>query len=599
MRSRFRGLWLVMVIAVQADAPRAIGTLMVSATEGVSRVTRPYCLKLVADGVIGHDTSKIVIAAAIQGVSLAVLGVMNLARNEWGTVLNEKVGFLLDQRIVATTAGIPGIEHHERPEYLDELALLRSQRGILSTTVNAVMLTFQYLVMFFGIVALAAQVHPILLLLPFFAIPSLATTALSAKIEQGAMEQTAERTRVAHHLFELSTTAAPGKELRIFGLGDKLVERYETVWGEFDKISRHASAKVAALNALGWAIFAAGYAGCLTFVVVQAINNPSRITVGDVSLAFVAAGQINGFVGGIAGILSWLWSTLKTVGRLIWLTDYATEATRNFAPTDAQPAPTAVKQGLTFENVAFTYPGTNAPVLDQVSFHVPAGATVALVGENGAGKTTLVKLLCQLYRPTSGRITVEGIDLAEIEFGEWRQQISAGFQDFARLELLAREAIGVGDLPNVDSDSAVLAALDRAQVSDVVTSMPAALDTQLGRSFTAGVELSLGQWQKISLGRTMMREQPLLLILDEPTASLDAQAEHDLFERYAGAARRASDDTGAITLLVSHRFSTVRMADLIVVLEHGRVAEIGSHAELVANAETYAELYELQARTYR
>ena len=210
-----------------------------------------------------------------------------------------------------------------------------------------------------------------------------------------------------------------------------------------------------------------------------------------------------------------------------------------------------------------------------------------------------MKLLCRLYQPTLGRISVDGIDICDFAVDEWRKHLSSGFQDFAKFELLASQAIGIGDLPNIDDGAEVLAALERAEVSDVVDAFPAGLDTQLGRTFTGGIELSVGQWQKIALGRTMMRPVPLLLLLDEPTASLDAQTEHDLFERYAGAARRAAVGTGAITVLVSHRFSTVRMADLILVVDGGRVTEVGSHTELTRRGGTYADLYELQARAYR
>jgi ATP-binding cassette subfamily B protein len=232
---------------------------------------------------------------------------------------------------------------------------------------------------------------------------------------------------------------------------------------------------------------------------------------------------------------------------------------------------------------------------------------VALVGENGAGKTTLVKLLCGLYQPSPGRLLVDGVDLRRLDVETWRSRTAAGFQDFARFMLLVRESVGVGDVRSVEDVAAVAAALERAHAADVVADLPHGLETQLGRYFRPGVgqaaasalALSGGQWQKLALGRAMMRPEPLLLVLDEPTAALDAPSEHALFERYAGAARRSAAANGGITVLVSHRFSTVRMADLIVVMEQGRVVAIGSHAQLTAQGGLYAELYELQARAYR
>jgi ATP-binding cassette subfamily B protein len=238
-------------------------------------------------------------------------------------------------------------------------------------------------------------------------------------------------------------------------------------------------------------------------------------------------------------------------------------------------------------------------VLDHVDLVLEPGTTVAIVGENGAGKTTLVKLLARLYEPTAGRILVDGIDLRSFDVGAWRARVSAGFQDFGRFQFLARESVGIGDLPAADSDARVLAALGRAAAADVPAGLPAGLATQLGREFEGGVDLSLGQWQKVALGRAMMRRQPLLLVLDEPTASLDAPTEHALFERFTEAARGAAEQSGAVTVLVSHRFSTVRTADLIVVFADGRISERGSHDELMRRGGTYAELYELQAGAYR
>ncbi|HEX8906378.1 MAG TPA: ATP-binding cassette domain-containing protein, partial [Longimicrobiaceae bacterium] len=252
---------------------------------------------------------------------------------------------------------------------------------------------------------------------------------------------------------------------------------------------------------------------------------------------------------------------------------------------------------IVFENVSFRYPGTERWVLRDVSFRIPAGSVIALVGENGAGKTTLVKLLCRMYEPTEGRILVDGVDLAEIDVDAWRKRLSAAFQDFVRFELPARQAVGVGDLPRMDDDAAVDAALDRAGAADVLATLPRGGDTQLGARWEGGVDLSTGQWQKLALGRALMRRDPLVVFFDEPTASLDALAEHALFERYAREARSGSA-RGSVTVLVSHRFSTVRSADLILVIDGGTVSELGAHEELLQRDGLYAELYGLQARAY-
>jgi len=295
----------------------------------------------------------------------------------------------------------------------------------------------------------------------------------------------------------------------------------------------------------------------------------------------------------------WFIRVTEAIGRYRWLADYSVQAHAALAPVDPAPVPERLVSGVTFDGVSFTYPGTDAPVLDDVHLHLPAGATVAIVGENGAGKTTLAKLLLRFYEPTEGAILVDGVDIRCFEVDAWRQRLSAGFQDFAQLQFLARESVGVGSLPSVDDTGAVTEALDRAAAGNLVAQLPAGLATQLGREFDGGVDLSTGQWQKVAVARAMMRAEPLLLLLDEPTASLDAATEHALFERFATQARRAADRSGAITFLVSHRFSTVRMADLILVIEDGRVAERGTHDDLMAADGRYAELYRLQARSYR
>jgi ATP-binding cassette subfamily B protein len=249
--------------------------------------------------------------------------------------------------------------------------------------------------------------------------------------------------------------------------------------------------------------------------------------------------------------------------------------------------------------VSFCYPGTDRKVLDDVSLELPAGAVVALVGENGAGKSTLVKLLCKLYEPSAGRILIDGAPLARMPAPAWRAKLAGAFQDFFRFELPARQSVGIGDLPRVDDEAAVRGAVDRAGASDVIEKLPRGLDTQLGPTWPGGVELSFGQWQKLALARGFMRAEPLLLVLDEPTAALDAETEHALFERFAAAARTQRAAGGGITVLVSHRFSTVRMADVIVVLDGARVAEVGSHDALIARRGQYAELYGIQAAAYR
>jgi len=264
------------------------------------------------------------------------------------------------------------------------------------------------------------------------------------------------------------------------------------------------------------------------------------------------------------------------------------------------PVPAVLHRGIRLDHVSFAYPGTSRVVLDDVSLLLPAGAVIAIVGENGAGKTTLVKLLAKMYEPSSGSIFLDDTPLARVPAGEWRDRLAGAFQDFFRFEFRAGHTVGLGDVPRLDDEPAVLAAIGRAGADDVLARLTSGLDTQLGPTWPRGVDLSFGQWQKLALARGFMRDQPLLLVLDEPTAALDAETEHALFERYAAAARgTAVSNSGCITILVSHRFSTVRMADIIVVLDGARLVEVGTHEELMAKSGQYSELYGIQAAAYR
>jgi ATP-binding cassette subfamily B protein len=352
----------------------------------------------------------------------------------------------------------------------------------------------------------------------------------------------------------------------------------------------------AAWHAAAWALFGLAYAGAVAFV-----SYGLRTPASQVLLLLAAGARLSAYIGATVGEIGFLrgfW--MDGSRRLAWLEDYAAAV----AASADLPAPESLRRGIRLDHVSFAYPGTSRVVLDDISVTIPAGAVVAIVGENGAGKTTLVKLLAKMYEPSSGSIFVDDTPLARVAAVEWRGRLAGAFQDFFRFEFQARHTVGLGDIPRLTEESAVLEAVDRAGAGDVLERLPSGLETQLGPTWPKGVELSFGQWQKLALARGFMRDRPLLLILDEPTAALDAETEHALFERYAAAAHGSGegacpDDAGRITILVSHRFSTVRMADLILVLDGSRLVEFGAHDELMAKQGQYAELYGIQAAAYR
>ena len=595
MGKTLRPIWLVVKLAVQADPRRAALVVILELTNGLCVATWALWLKLLADAAVDRDLTLALVAAA-SGAGAATMAIFAgwLGANTQ-TILRERTGLALEERLVQLSLGIPGLEHYESPEYRDTLALLREERGKLGNAFYAIISGMQMLVRFGATVVLLISVHFSLVFLPLFGLVLLATGRRAEKIRQAAMEATAEPQRTANHLVETSTSPGSAKELLVFGLGGEFLRRHQDIWGQVDRARTRAALREVALNTVGWVVLSMGYGAAAALCTWLAIEG--RATAGDVLMTLSLAGQVHGYVAGGAGLFSWLLGTLKTVERLLWLTDYSSDSTGNAA--DLAPSPRRLTTGIELKDVSFSYPGTDHEVLSDVSLHIPAGNTLAIVGENGAGKTTLVKLLCRFYDPSEGHILVDEKGLSEHSVEDWRAGITAAFQDFARFQFLARETVGVGDLRAVEDLPAVERAIAQAGAEDVPAGLPSGLETQLGREWEGGVELSVGQWQKLALARALMRERPVLLILDEPTASLDAETEHALFAQYKEAVRATASEVGTITILVSHRFSTVRMADSIAVLDDGRVIEVGSHDELMAGGGLYAELYTLQERAYR
>ncbi len=501
----------------------------------------------------------------------------------------DKVTIALESHVAALLASIPTIEHQERPEHLDRLAVLRNQVFTLDHMYMSLFSTCAWILRLAVTVALLVSIHPGLALLAIAGVAPVITSAWRPGVERAAFERGAVHTRLARHLFEVATTAGPAKDVRLAGIAARLVGRRRLAWARGYEPVASARWGSAAWHTLAWSVFGAAYAGAIVFVSV-----PLAAPAGDVLLTLAAGSRLSFYLGGAVGEVGFLrgiW--LDGARRLAWLEDYAGVS----ALTADLPAPVRLVEGIRLEHVSFSYPGTNRVVLEDLTLTLPAGTVVALVGENGAGKTTLVKLLAKMYTPTSGRILVDGVDLARIAPDAWRARLAGAFQDFFRFELTARHSVGVGDLPHLDQEPAVLAAVGRAGAGDVVARLANGLGTQLGPTWPGGVDVSFGQWQKLALARGFMRERPLLLVLDEPTAALDAETEHALFERYAAAMREPG--AGAdVTILVSHRFSTVRMADLIVVLDGARAVETGTHEELMARGGAYAELYGIQAKGY-
>jgi len=544
-------------------------------------------MKLMADGVVQHNRNLAIGAGIGLGVSAVGTWFLKVTSDRMQRRFRDRVAIALESHVATLQASVATIAHHERPEYLDRLAMLRDQVFVLDHMYMSLFSTCGWILRLGVTVALLMSIHPLLALLVAFALPTVLTSTWRPGVERAAEERGASANRLARHLFTTATTAPPGKEVRVTRIGDRLVKERRAAWERWYAPVAAARWGSAMWHTLGWAIFGAAYVGAVVFV-----SSRPGATPGQVLLVLAAGSRLSAYIGATVGEIGFLrgfW--LDGSRRMAWLEDYAASLTEN-ADT---PAPERLVEGIRFEHVSFAYPGTDRRVLDDVNLELRPGLVVAIVGENGAGKSTLVKLLCRLYQPSEGRIRVDGVDLARIPAGEWRSRVAGAFQDFFRFEFRARYTVGVGDLPWLEDIPAVAAAVERAGAGDVVERLASGLETQLGATWPGGVEVSFGQWQKLALARGFMRDCPLVLVLDEPTAALDAETEHALFERYAAAARGG----GRITILVSHRFSTVRMADLIVVLDGARVVEVGSHEALMAKNGQYAELYGIQAAAYR
>ena len=548
-------------------------------------------LMLLGKGVIEHSPGLVRVSAIGLGVSAAATWFLRTISTRVQRRFRDKVTIALESHVARLQASVVTVAHHERPDYLDRLAMLRNQIFVLDHMYMSVFATVGWILRLAVTIALLMSIHPALALLGVFALPTVFTSTWRPAVERAAQEQGAPSQRLARHLFTTATTAPPGKEVRVTGIGERLIAQRRQAWERWYGIVSPVRWTSAAWHTLGWAVFGGAYVAAVVFV-----SSRSGSSAGDVLLVLAAGSRLSAYIGATVGEIGFLrgfW--MDGSRRLAWLEDYAASLS---ASADVA-VPDRLRDGIRLDHVSFAYPGTSRLVLDDVSLTLPAGAVVAIVGENGAGKTTLVKLLAKMYEPSSGGIFVDGAPLARMPADVWRGRLSGAFQDFFRFEFQARQSIGLGDVSRIDDEPAVVAAVGRAGADDVIVHLKAGLDTQLGATWPDGVDLSFGQWQKMALARGFMRDRPLLLVLDEPTAALDAETEHALFERYAASARDRDGRRDCITILVSHRFSTVRMADLIVVLDGSRLAEVGSHEELMARHGQYSELYNIQAAAYR
>jgi ATP-binding cassette subfamily B protein len=480
------------------------------------------------------------------------------------------------------------LKHFEQSEYQDRLERARRQASSRSTVISQVFGQAQAMITAIALAAGLFVYAPLLIgLLALALIPAVWGEFRFNRLAYWISHNRSPERRQLEYLRQIGASADSAKEIKLFGLGDFLSGRFKGLSDQILIENRNLSIKRALQTGLLASISTLTYYAAYAYIVWRTLHG--EFSIGTLVFLSGSFSQLNGYLQQI------LIGFTQIAGQSLYLDDLFSFF--EIKPTILDPKhpktfPLPVRQGIVFENVGFRYPGSETWAVRNLSFTVPAGETLALVGENGAGKTTIVKLMTRLYDPDEGRITLDGIDLKEFATADLRTHIGVIFQDFLRYSFTASDNIGVGRIEVAGDRERIVSAAEQSLADPVIRKLPGGYDQMLGRTFLKGQDLSGGEWQKVAIARAYMRNAEII-ILDEPTAALDARAEAEVFTRFKNLAE------GTTAVLISHRFSTVRMADRIVVLADGKVEEQGTHSELMANGGRYAELFELQAAGYR
>jgi ATP-binding cassette subfamily B protein len=552
-----------------------------------------WVARLIIDDVVGLVSGK---GGDVQSVWLllgleAILAILSdvIARGIGliDSLLGDRFTNVVSLRMMEH-AGKLDLVSFEDPVFYDKLERARRQTtsrlGMLASIAGMFQQLITLLTLSAGIIWYSPWFIPLLALtlLPVF----LGETRFAMLSYSLLYRSTPER-RQLDYLRLLGASSFSAKEVKIFGLDGFLTERARKLFDQFYDDNRRLALRRAGMGTLLNLLPTLGFYSAYAVILYRTVHG--QLLIGDLTFLTAAFARSR-------GLMEQIFTTFSSVAeQALFLEDlfdfFRTEPTIKSLP-GALPAPRPIRSGYEFRGVSFAYPGSAKLVLDGISFRIEPGERIALIGENGAGKTTIVKLLARLYDPTEGQILLDGIDLREYDVEDLRREIGVIFQDYMRYDMSAGNNIGLGRVEALTDLDRILAAAGKARADSIVEKLPETYDQMLGRRFDGGMDLSAGQWQKIALARAYMRDAQLL-VLDEPTASLDARAEYEVFQQFALLTR------DRMAVLISHRFSTVRMADRILVLEAGRIIEQGSHEQLVDAGGRYSELFELQAAGYR
>ena len=577
----------------QTSPALTISTIFLRAVAALFPLATLYVSKMIIDLVvraIRHqpyrpaEIWKLLVLELLLAVGSDTLGrFISLVDSLLGDRFTNHVSIRLMQH-----AGSLDLVSFEDPVFYDKMERARRQTTARLGMLAGLAGMAQQLLTLISLLSAVLLYYPwLLLLLAAATIPVFLGETRFAMLNYSMLYRYTPERRELDYLRYLGASNESAKEIKIFGLAGYLVERSRTLFERFYAENRHLAIRRAVHGTLLNLIPTLAYYASYVLILLRALTG--ALSVGDLTL-------ITGAFSRARGIMESLVASLVGISeQALFIQDlfdfFETKPSIQSRP-DALPMPRPIRDGFEFVDVSFAYPGSSKAVLQNVSFRFDAAEKIALVGENGAGKTTLVKLLARLYDPTGGRILLDGVDLRDYDVESLRAEIGVIFQDYMRYDALAAENVGFGRISELQDDERIVRSAKKSLAAGVIDTLPQKYRQMLGRRFEGGLDLSMGQWQKIALARAYMRDAQIL-ILDEPTASLDARAEFEVYQRFVELT------TGKMAVLISHRFSTVRMADRILVLENGRIVEQGSHSHLVALGGKYSELFELQAAGYR
>ena len=581
-----------------------VGTVALAGLTVVSASIAPtiaYVGKLIVDAVVaaraagpgGLDAGAhraviyVVIELALIVAAALVERALGVVRQLVGARLGIDVNVMILEKALQLS-----LRHFEDSEFYDKLT--RARREASSRPLSLVQENFQVLrnvLTMAGYIALLSKFSPwVVLALLLATVPAFASEASFSAAGFRLRNRRAPEARRLNYLEYVMANDEHAKEVKLFGLGPMLLGRYRTLAERLFAEDRSLAVRRTAWGFSLSLLSTLAFYGCYALIAIATVRG--RLSLGDMTLYLVAFRQGQQSFQSILAAVGGMYEDTLYMSNLFDFLAIPVALEQSAAAAAGVVQVTRHEEGIRFEGVGFRYPGADHHALQGIDLFIPRGQSLALVGENGAGKTTFIKLLTRLYQPTEGRVLLDGRDLATWDEAALRRRIGVIFQDFAQYYFVLRENVGVGSIEHLDDVSRIDRAIERGGARELVGSLTQGLDTQLGRWFQGGVELSGGQWQKVALARAFMRQEADILVLDEPTAALDAEAEHAVFQRFRTLAE------GRTTIVISHRFPTVRIADRIIVLEKGGIIEMGSHAELVAKGGRYARLFALQAEGY-